>query len=103
MITKSVSRRRFLLSFIGVSAIGMVAQNAYSGDFRYEPRSEEYWPRNMVRAIQTRLNELGIDPGPIDGLYGPKTRGAIMEFQQSRDLDVDGKISNQLIQELDLG
>jgi len=40
--------------------------------------------------IQTRLKAIGFDPGPIDGLPGPKTSKAILRFQQSRGLVADG-------------
>ena len=103
MLSKSISRRLALKLFTGLG-IGLVFPNvSFSGDFRYEPKSEEYWPSNLVRAIQRRLKSLGFDPGPIDGIYGPKTKNGIMEFQRSKNLNVDGKISNKLIRELDLG
>ncbi len=101
MFSKSISRRLMLKLMIG-SAIGLVTSDANSGDFRYEPRSEKNWPRNIVRAVQSRLNEIGFDLGPADGIYGPKTKKAIMEFQNSKNLKVDGKISNKLIGELEL-
>ena len=37
-----------------------------------------YWKR-----IQKRLDDLGFDPGPIDGIEGPKTNAAIVAFKQS--------------------
>lgn len=42
-------------------------------------------------AVQKRLNELGQDP-PLttDGVYGPKTRAAVIAFQQSKGLTPDG-------------
>ena len=43
-----------------------------------------------VRALQTRLEELGFSPGPIDGQFGPGTESAVRAFQQSRGLTVDG-------------
>lgn len=38
------------------------------------------------RAAQLRLRALGFDPGPIDGLCGPKTKAAITAFGRSRGL-----------------
>jgi hypothetical protein len=103
MFSKTLSRR-MVLKLFAVSAMGIAVSNvSFAGDFRYEPRSEEYWPRNLVRAVQGRLKELGFDPGPIDGIYGPKTKNGIMEFQRFKNLKEDGKISNELIGELGLG
>lgn len=51
---------------------------------------------SAVNAIQTRLKQLGIDPGGIDGAFGLKTDAAVRLFQaRSTDakgdpLDVDG-------------
>ena len=34
-----------------------------------------------VEALQTRLKELGFDPGPVDGEFGSGTRGAVWAFE----------------------
>jgi peptidoglycan hydrolase-like protein with peptidoglycan-binding domain len=36
------------------------------------------------------LAALGYDPGPIDGIAGPKTAAAVRAFQRNKDLEVDG-------------
>jgi hypothetical protein len=43
-----------------------------------------------VRSLQDRLRALGFDPGATDGVYGPATRRAVVAFQRSRRIDVDG-------------
>ena len=43
-----------------------------------------------VRGYRARLSELGFDPGPIDGVRGPKTIAAVRAFQAARGLVVDG-------------
>lgn len=40
--------------------------------------------------IQRRLTALGFDPGPADGIRGPRTIRAIKAFQKERGLHVDG-------------
>ena len=40
----------------------------------------------MAREIQTRLASLGYDPGPADGILGPRTKTAILFFERDRDL-----------------
>lgn len=49
------------------------------------PASIEVW-----RERQTGLKSLGFNPGPIDGLLGPKTITAIRAFQASAGIKVDG-------------
>ena len=43
-----------------------------------------------VKALQGQLASLGLDPGPIDGRYGPLTTAAVTRFQQAQGLPVDG-------------
>jgi len=46
--------------------------------------------RYDVRWLQQSLQELGYDPGPIDGIMGPRTQAAVAAFQQNSGLVVDG-------------
>ena len=48
-----------------------------------------------VQDIQTRLQNLGYNPGPIDGIFGPQTEAAIRDFQAARGLIVDGIVGPQ--------
>ena len=41
--------------------------------------------------VQTALKNAGFYTGSIDGKIGPKTKGAIQEFQKAKGLKVDGK------------
>src|SRR3954447_19538397 len=43
-----------------------------------------------VRHLQRQLRRLGQRPGPIDGLFGPLTEGAVRRFQHHTGLAVDG-------------
>jgi peptidoglycan hydrolase-like protein with peptidoglycan-binding domain len=43
-----------------------------------------------VRAMQARLRQLGHRPGPIDGIFGPRTEAAVKRFQQQQGLAIDG-------------
>jgi len=45
-----------------------------------------------LKLIQQCLKNLGIDPGPIDGVMGAKTRLAIRSFQTTHKLSVDGVV-----------
>ena len=40
--------------------------------------------------IQLALKRAGFDPGPIDGVYGPKTTEAVRAFQKANGLAADG-------------
>jgi hypothetical protein len=45
-----------------------------------------------VRSAQQALRERGLDPGPIDGVMGPRTSAAIRDFQQQENLNVTGQL-----------
>jgi peptidoglycan hydrolase-like protein with peptidoglycan-binding domain len=46
----------------------------------------------QVRAVQRRLRTAGLRPGPVDGLYGPRTQAAVMRFQSTTGLATDGVV-----------
>jgi len=54
----------------------------------------------LVRNIQSGLAQVGYDPGPADGVYGPRTRRAIGEYQEHNDLLVDGRPSRALLRHI---
>ncbi|MCT8139103.1 N-acetylmuramoyl-L-alanine amidase [Anaerobacillus sp. CMMVII] len=54
-----------------------------------------------VRAIQQRLNNLGFEPGPIDGIFGPLTVDAVQRFQRSARIVVDGVVGPETRRALD--
>ncbi len=43
-----------------------------------------------VTRLQEILTDLGYEPGPIDGRFGPATGRAVVAFQEANDLDPDG-------------
>lgn len=45
-----------------------------------------------VLDLQTRLAATGRDPGPRDGIYGPKTEAAVRSHQQAAGLTVTGVV-----------
>lgn len=53
--------------------------------------------RADVRAVQDRLNRLGYDAGPADGLMGPRTARAIEAFQHDNRLPASGAVTDDLV------
>src|ERR671915_1454592 len=51
--------------------------------------------------VQSRLRALGYEVGPIDGIRGPKTRGAIRQFQRQVGMPADGKLNKTLLVRLE--
>lgn len=53
-----------------------------------------------VAAAQRRLAELGFEPGPVDGLMGPRTRGAVRSFQRENALSPNGRLNAKTLKAL---
>jgi hypothetical protein len=68
------------------------------GDFEFDPDADDYYPligvdtvpaavsyvdQPTVLAVQAALKDKGFDPGPLDGIFGPKTSKAIKAAQKA--------------------
>jgi hypothetical protein len=49
----------------------------------------------QVKAAQQALQAKGMDPGPIDGIMGPKTTAALKAFQKDQKLTESGRLDDQ--------
>lgn len=88
------SQRRFLaaalaaLMLIGIALYAssplFLPQDSVSTLSKVGSRGDE------VRQIQTKLKEKGYDPGAVDGIFGEKTRKAVLAFQRDYGLTQDG-------------
>jgi peptidoglycan hydrolase-like protein with peptidoglycan-binding domain len=50
-----------------------------------------------VRKVQLALQKKGINPGPIDGIYGPLTKEAVRTFQSRYGIKATGDVDNQTL------
>ncbi|MFI3206480.1 MAG: spore cortex-lytic enzyme [Clostridia bacterium] len=56
----------------------------------------------QVEQIQTKLTELGYLSGTVDGIFGEKTRTALISFQQDSGLTADGVAGTQTLSALSI-
>ncbi len=49
------------------------------------------------KSVQSRLKDLGYYTGNIDGIYGPLTRSAVINFQRDYGLSVDGIVGPETL------
>ncbi len=66
----------------------------------YTPEQLAYLEAELSAPVQRALAELGYDPGPTDGVPGPATRAAVRAFQAEAGLEVDGRITQALLDRL---
>lgn len=56
--------------------------------------------RRSVREAQQALQRAGYEPGPIDGIIGPKMRAALTAYQQSQGLRATGELDSEMMARL---
>jgi gas vesicle protein len=58
--------------------------------------------RTDVRSAQEALRDKGFDPGPIDGIHGPRTTAAVRKFQDAEKLTVNGQLDDATMAKLNV-
>jgi peptidoglycan hydrolase-like protein with peptidoglycan-binding domain len=56
----------------------------------------------FVREAQRTLRELGYQPGPVDGVVGPKTKDALAKYQRSERIQVTRRLDSETMARLDI-
>ena len=54
----------------------------------------------QVKSVQKALQGKGMDPGPVDGVIGPKTMAALKAFQKDQKLPESGRLDDQTREKL---
>lgn len=70
--------------------------NAQDKTGTQKPANENNW-QQLVKDVQTHLRGIALYPGPQDGVYGPRTRDAIVAYQSLYGLDKTGQPSRDLL------
>jgi peptidoglycan hydrolase-like protein with peptidoglycan-binding domain len=50
-----------------------------------------------IRSVQQALNDKGFDPGPIDGIMGPRTRSAIRSYEKQQNMPANGALTAKVL------
>ena len=62
----------------------------------------EVTPDRIIENVQLALEQQGYYTGPIDGLIGPQTRGALAAFQSDNGLAITSAVDRPTLQTLGL-
>lgn len=85
---KEMNKRKFNLSFflitICIACVGLSSEIVYS----------QSHDKATVFKTQKKLQELGYNPGPLDGIWGKKTKSALKRFQHDNSLFMTGKLDS---------
>ncbi|MGH7316075.1 MAG: peptidoglycan-binding domain-containing protein [Candidatus Rokuibacteriota bacterium] len=90
--------RRLIVFAVAVSIAALLtgAGIARSSDEAARPA-----PR-FVREAQQALRDLGYRPGPVDGVVGPRTKGALAQYQRAEKIQVTGRLDAETMVRLDI-
>jgi hypothetical protein len=65
-----------------------------------KPQAPEATAPMSIIDAQEQLTKLGYDPGPADGMFGPRTSGALRKFQRDHHLRETGTLDSATIEAL---
>ena len=58
--------------------------------------------RSVIRQAQEALKNKGYDPGPPDGVLGPRTKAVLKDYQQAESLPVTSRLDHATLSKLGL-
>ncbi len=102
-MTMSTSTRRLRAISVVVAAAGALLVGACSSDDSASTTTAKQTTTTagsaetaatirFDKAIQTKLQQVGCYTGAVDGVLGPETDAAILEFQKAAGLTADGEL-----------
>lgn len=80
-----------LFAIIGVGILGLYVPSQY---FEEEVVATGL-TTSQIRTVQTKLKNWGYYTGSVDGIYGSKTRAAVVKFQKNNGLVADGIVGSK--------
>ena len=75
---------------LALAALPVVALDATAAAAEEAASQDAPMSREQRIQVQQGLAALGFNPGPADGLFGPKTRAAIWDWQNAKGLEATG-------------
>jgi peptidoglycan hydrolase-like protein with peptidoglycan-binding domain len=99
--------RSFIVAAIATLSVGALAHMSTTQATAQDQTTRAARDLNMdamptlntdgVRKVQQALQKKGINPGRIDGIYGPLTKEAVRTFQSRYGIKATGEVNNQTL------
>jgi peptidoglycan hydrolase-like protein with peptidoglycan-binding domain len=81
--------------------LALLATAAFSAPaFAAQQNPPQTSKHSEVRLIQMTLNKDGFASGPVDGIFGPHTRDALMNFQKVNGIHPTGNLTHRTLADL---
>ena len=65
-----------------------------------DPVGRDRHATDQIRSAQQALQGTGMNPGPIDGVLGPRTQQAVRDYQKQQNLPQTGQLDTATLQKL---
>lgn len=98
-------KRIIKLSIVSIMAISMIfcgafMVNSQNNSTVYAITYKQGSTGTVVKTIQQKLKNWGYYTGKVDGIFGAKTKEAVLYFQRRNKLTVDGIVGTKTLQAL---
>lgn len=75
----------------------LTAQAFPAGQTKAQSGQQEAATHEDTRQVQQALKDAGFEPGPVDGILGPRTREALRNFQTANNLQATGEVNQDTL------
>ena len=88
----------FLITVVATSSAMFITSKVITQDY-YEQTAviNAKSSSSDIKLVQQKLKNWGYYTGAVDGIYGSKTKSAVIKFQRNNKLTVDGIIGNKTL------
>lgn len=86
-----------VIALLGATCAPAMAQRGIVPVSQLKMDAVPHIERDGVREVQMLLKQKGFDPGPLDGVAGALTTGAVRGFQARYAIATSGAIDNQTL------
>lgn len=84
-----------LCCLFAIVSVGIVGLCIPQNDFANETVIETGLTTTQIKTVQQKLKNWGYYSGSVDGIYGSRTRAAVIKFQKKNGLSADGIVGTQ--------